>query len=84
MAERLMTDFRNDSYIVLLRTKSGAERYYRDKAGWVKISMRGRAFRATAEQVLNHLLPALAGLAGSDVSVEVEHHPGRRPTTMDA
>ncbi len=79
-----MTDLRNDTYIVLLHMQDRTERYYRDKRGWVKISVRGRAFRATAEQVLNHLLPALAGLAGASVSVEVEHHPGRRPTTVDA
>ena len=78
-----MPDLRNDTYIVLLHTGSGTERYYRDKTGWVKISTRGRAFRATAEQVLNHLLPALAGVAGALVSVEVEHHEGRRPTTID-
>ena len=78
-----MADLRNDTYIVLLRTRSGTERYYRDKNGWVKISTRGRAFRATAEQVLNHLLPALAGIAGGPVNVEVEHHEGRTPTTVD-
>ena len=79
-----MADLRNDTYIVLLHTRGGTERYYRDKAGWVKISTRGRAFRATAEQVLNHLLPALAGIAGGAVNVEVEHHDGRSPTSVDA
>lgn len=79
-----MTDLRNDTYVVLLRTKSGTERYYRDKSGWVKVSTRGRAFRATAEQVLNHMLPALAGIAATPVTVDVEHHEGRRPTTVDA
>lgn len=79
-----MTDLTNDSYIVVLRTNGGVERYYRDKRGWVKVSTRGRAFRATAEQVLNHLLPALAGITRLPVTVEVEHHEGRRPTTIDA
>jgi len=50
----------NESYIILLGTKTGTERYYRNKTGWVKESMRGRKFPATADQVLNHLLPALA------------------------
>ena len=44
-----------------IRTKHFTERYYRDKAGWLKISASGRTFRMTAEQVLNHVLPALAG-----------------------
>ena len=63
----------NDNYIILIHTKSATERYYRDKAGWVKESTRGRLFPATAEQVLNHLLPALAGL--KPVTVEVLYRP---------
>ena len=78
-----MADLRNDTYVIVLHLKQSNERYYRDKDGWVKVSTRGRTFRAIAEQVLNHLLPALAGLAGSDVKVEVEHHPGRTPETVD-
>jgi hypothetical protein len=37
-----MADLRNDTYIVLLHSKGGTERYYRDKDGWVKVGMRGR------------------------------------------
>ena len=62
----------NDSYIILMGTKNFTERYYRDKAGWLKVSARGRQFRATAEQVLNHLLPALAGVK-QNLTVNVEH-----------
>jgi len=61
----------NDSYIIFVHTKSSTERY-RDKEGWLKISTRGRKFRATAEQVLNHLLSALAGIK-PNVTVTVEH-----------
>lgn len=61
----------NDCYLITLRA-GGAEHYYRDGAGWVKRSTRGRKFKATSEQVLNHLLPALAGI-NSKVSVEVRH-----------
>ena len=62
----------NDSYVILLATKNFTERYYRDKAGWLKVSARGRKFRMTAEQVLNHLLPALAGIKRG-VTIQVEH-----------
>ncbi len=62
----------NDSYIILLSTRTFTERYYRDKKGWLKVSARGRRFRMTAEQVLNHLLPALAGIKPG-VSVKVKH-----------
>ena len=63
----------NDSYTIFINTKTSTERYYRDKAGWLKVSTRGRKFRATAEQVLNHVLPALAGIK-PNVTVKVEHH----------
>jgi hypothetical protein len=66
----------NDTYLILLKTKSGAEKYFRDKKGWLKVSLRGRKFRATAEQVLNHLLPALAGLK-ANVTIEVKHREPR-------
>jgi hypothetical protein len=63
----------NDSYLILIGTKNFTERYYRDNSGWLKVSARGRKFRMTAEQVLNHLLPALAGLK-PNLNVKVEHH----------
>jgi hypothetical protein len=63
----------NDSYTILISTTTWTERYYRDKAGWLKVSARGRKFRATAEQVLNHLLPALAGVKPG-LTIKVEHH----------
>ena len=62
----------NDSYIISIGTKSFTERYFRDKAGWLKVSARGRTFRMTAEQVLNHILPALAGTK-PNLTVKVEH-----------
>ncbi len=63
----------NDTYLILMGTERLTERYYRDEKGWLKVSARGRVFRATAEQVLNHLLPAVAGLH-PNVWVRVEHH----------
>lgn len=63
----------NDSYLVLIRSKTGkTERYYRDEVGWKKESMRGRTFRMTAEQVLNHILPAVAGVK-PNVTIKVEY-----------
>jgi len=66
----------NQSYVIWLTTKGFAERYYRDQDGWLKVSARGRVFRMTAEQVLNHLLPALAGVKPG-LTVAVEHHQPR-------
>ena len=65
-------NLRNESYLILLGTKNFTERYCRDEKGWLKESARGRKFRMTAEQVLNHLLPAVAGLKPGLI-FKVEH-----------
>jgi hypothetical protein len=62
----------NDSYLIKIGTKNFTERYYRDRKGWLKVSARGRKFRMTAEQVLNHLLPAVAGVK-PNLILTVEH-----------
>lgn len=64
-------DLTNDSYMISISTRNTTERYYRERDGWVKESSRGRLFRATAEQVLNHVLPAMAGLKPG-LSIKVE------------
>lgn len=63
----------NESYVILIGTKNFTEKYYKDKKGWLKISARGKEFRMTAEQVLNHLLPAIAGVK-RNLILKVEHH----------
>jgi len=65
-------DLTNQTYVISISTKNMTETYHRDATGWVKVSSRGREFRATAEQVLNHLLPALAGVK-PNLSVTVQH-----------
>lgn len=62
----------NDPYCIRLAARRMTELYYRDEHGWLKVSSAGNVFRATAEQVLNHLLPALAfgGEKGLTVTVE--------------
>lgn len=64
----------NDNYCIVFKGKNITEHYYRDNKGWLKISSRGRVFRATAEQVLNHLLPALAFSDKLGLAVTVEHY----------
>lgn len=66
-------NLKNDSYLILIGTKNFTEKYFKDKMGWLKISSTGRQFRMTAEQVLNHLLPAIAGVK-QHVILKVEHH----------
>jgi hypothetical protein len=68
----------NDCYVILINTKAATERYYRDKIGWLKVSTRGRKFRATAEQVLNHVLPAMAGIK-PNTSIRVKYRVPQSP-----
>jgi len=63
----------NESYIIKISSKNSTEFYYRDKSGWFKVSMHGRKFRATAEQILNHVLPAIAGVKPNE-TIKVEHY----------
>jgi hypothetical protein len=62
----------NDSYLISMGTKKFTETYYKDEKGWVKVSARGNRFRMTAEQLLNHLLPAIAGVK-SGVTWKVDY-----------
>lgn len=63
----------NDSYTIYLGTKNFTEKYFKDKKGWVKISSKGNKFEMTAEQVLNHLLPAISGVK-PNIILRVEHN----------
>ena len=72
-----------DGYTILIGTKNLTEGYYRDKAGWLKVSARGRKFRLTAEQVLNHLLPAVAGIK-PNLTITVKHRAARPATRRPA
>ena len=65
-------NLKNESYTILIGTKNFTEKYYKDEKGWVKISAKGKKFRMTAEQVLNHLLPTIAGIK-PNIILKVEH-----------
>jgi len=66
----------NERYTIFIGTKNFTEKYYKDKNGWLKISAKGNKFRMTAEQVLNHLLPAIAGVK-KNLIMKVEHQDNR-------
>ena len=65
-------DLTNRSYVIQLKSRNSTERYQKDEVGWFKISSRGRAFRMSAEQVLNHILPVLTGVK-QNMTIEVKH-----------
>ena len=71
----------NDSYIISMGTKNFTEKYFKDKDGWVKISAKGKRFQMTAEQLLNHLLPAISGVkTGLMWKVEYKYNKESMPT----
>ncbi len=75
-------NLKNESYVIFVGTKKFTEKYYKDEKGWVKISARGKEFRMTAEQVLNHLLPAVAGVK-PNLILKVEHHEETQETSEE-
>jgi hypothetical protein len=53
---------RNTEFRITFRSRTG--RFYysfaKDASGWYQVTAAGNRHKATAEQVLNHVLPALA------------------------
>jgi len=48
------------------------QKYRKEKEGWVQVGANGSVRRCTAEQLLSHILPVLAGIKGKNVTVKVE------------
>jgi len=48
------------------------QKYRKEKQGWIQTSSNGTARSCTAEQLLSHILPPLAGIKGPNVTVKVE------------
>ncbi|MGE5134872.1 MAG: hypothetical protein ACM32E_18445 [Gemmatimonadota bacterium] len=68
---------RNTEYRISFSSKKTGRFYYyfaRDKGGWYQITAAGNRHKATAEQVLNHVLPALAGVK-PNAGITVEYMP---------
>ncbi len=47
-------------------------KFRKEKEEWVLTSSNGNIYSCTAEQMISHLLPALAGIKGPYVTVKVE------------
>jgi len=63
---------RNDGCIVEFLNKDGRvlQSFQKDKDGWFETSSKGVVRHCTAEQVLLHLLPPLAGVSRAIVKAE--------------
>jgi len=54
---------KNTDYIVYMTTPGGRTwKYLKDEVGWKQMGPEGQLHRMTAEQFLNHLLPAVANI----------------------
>jgi hypothetical protein len=56
-------------------------KWLKDKTGWKQIGPEGQTHHATAEQVLNHLLPACAGIKPIALRVIYKPHIERKTRT---
>ena len=71
---------RNTEYRITFTSTTGRLYYYfsKDSAGWYQITAAGNRHKATAEQVLNHILPALAR-AKPGVNIVADYFPESAP-----
>ena len=62
---------KNDECTIYMTTKNGSTQIYRkDSKGWTQTSSKGIVRRMTAEQLLSHILPPLAGVSPAIVKVK--------------
>ena len=68
----------NTEYVVYITTTNGRTwSHVREDSGWTRIGPNGRVHQLSAEQLLSHVLPPLAGDQPS-LSVRVERRPQKR------
>jgi hypothetical protein len=62
---------KNDECVIYVSTKRGYTQIYRrEKTGWTQTSPNGKVRKLSAEQLLSHILPSLAGVGPLNVRVE--------------
>ena len=58
--------------IYIMSKNSWIQKFKKEKDGWVLTTAKGTIYPCTAEQLLSHILPALAGIKGPSCAVKVE------------
>ena len=63
---------KNSECVIYIITKRGniTQTYRREEHGWTQTSSKGTVRSLTAEQLLSHILPPLAGVSSAKVKVE--------------
>ena len=76
-------DVKNTECSVFITTRRGRTwAYRRDKEGWTQTGPSGKMHRMTAEQLLSHLLPVLAGDQPAAKIVVERRNPDERNDKM--
>jgi hypothetical protein len=66
---------RNNECTIYITTKHGyTQRYHKEKNGWTQTNPNGKVRLVSAEQLLSHILPSLAGIGPLSVRVELDKH----------
>lgn len=64
---------KNSEYTIYTLFKDKCiNKFRKEKEGWILTSSNGKIRPCTTEQMVSHLLPALAGIKGPHVTVKVE------------
>ena len=48
------------------------QKFRKEKGGWIQTSSNGQVRSCSAEQLLSHILPPLAGIKGQTLTVKIE------------
>ncbi len=69
---------KNNECTIYISTKQGGytQKYRKEKDTWTQTSPDGRVRTLTAEQLLSHILPSLAGVSRSIVDVVQDEEEG--------
>ena len=67
------TDMKNSECTVYIMSKHGwIQKFTKEKNDWTLTTTRGTVYPCTAEQLLSHILPVLAGIKGPSYTVKVK------------
>ena len=63
---------KNSECTIFIMTEHGwIQKFRKEEKRWILTSRKGTIYTCTAEQLLSHILPPLAGIKGQDVTVKV-------------
>ena len=65
---------KNSECTIYIMSKQGwIQKYRKEKDGWIQTSLNGSVHSLSAEQLLSHILPLLAGIGHFTVKIESDN-----------